>query len=115
MDSSRQEVRSAFITGAARGIGAAFARRLATDKAVLWLVDKDSEALTALAEELRTAGAVVELIIADLSSPGGQDLIVSALTEQKQLDLLINNAGFGKPDLFHEQPEESSWKCCICT
>jgi short-subunit dehydrogenase len=105
MSRNNREIRSAFVTGAAHGIGAAFARRLAATRTALQLIDKDGDALMALADELRAGGAVVEPIVADLSSAVGQDLVVSALAEQAQLDLLINNAGFGRPELFHVQAE----------
>ncbi|HEX2678851.1 MAG TPA: SDR family NAD(P)-dependent oxidoreductase, partial [Polyangiales bacterium] len=50
-----------YVTGAARGIGAAVARRFAAEGAVLYLVDREAEPLAALAKELSAAHEVVEL------------------------------------------------------
>lgn len=102
MTSTRPAIKSALITGAASGIGAAFARRLAAQQVRLWLVDKQGEALTALADELNAAhGSDVNPIRADLRDPADQETIVKTIESLRELDLLINNAGFGSPASFH--------------
>ena len=107
MTSNNLKIESAFITGAAHGIGAAFARKLAAENARLWLVDKEHDALMALTEELRTRGATaVEPIVANLANSTDQDSLVDILRNLTHLDLLINNAGFGKPGSFHDQLPE---------
>lgn len=81
--------RTALITGAARGIGAACARRLAGDGAKLVLVDVDGPGVETLAAEL---GQVA--VRADVTKP---DDIARMLDEPYRrwgrLDVLFNNAG----------------------
>ena len=56
------------ITGAASGIGAAFARRLAAEGMALALVDRDAAGLAALAQELRAStGVSVDVLAGDLT------------------------------------------------
>jgi short-subunit dehydrogenase/thioester reductase-like protein len=79
------------ITGAAGGIGEAFARRLAADGRQLLLVDKDEEALLTLAQELG-----VEHLACDLSDPASPGAVRAHVDRLDQpVYGLINNAGFG--------------------
>ena len=74
--------RRAVVTGAASGIGAACARRLATAGAQVILLDRDAEGVRALAAEL---GATA--VVADLADPGW----VTGL--DRDVDIVVNNAG----------------------
>jgi short-subunit dehydrogenase len=107
MPSAAPSFDTALITGAASGIGAAFARNLAARRARLLLVDKDSERLAGAAASLRVEhGVKIETLDADLSQTAGQDAVVDLIARHRDLDLLINNAGFAVPGLIHELPEE---------
>jgi short-subunit dehydrogenase len=90
------------ITGAAGGIGACVARRLAAARAKLLLTDVNAQGLEKLAESLRLAGADVVTVVADVTKDAGR----SALTARARavgVDVLINVAGVNPFGLLAEQ------------
>ncbi len=91
----------ALVTGASSGIGAAFATGLARDGYDLTIVARTRDRLEALAQRLRAQGGAVEVLVADLSAPGGVDATAAAITAAP-LALLVNNAGFGTVGPFAE-------------
>jgi uncharacterized protein len=92
----------ALVTGASRGLGRCFARTLAARQQNLVLVARSGEKLEALRRELQTAyGIQVESIPFDLSQTGAGQQLADELTRRElQIDLLVNNAGFGDQGRF---------------
>ncbi len=89
--------KTALITGASTGIGAAFAKALAAAGSHLILVARSEEKLRTLANQLAEQYAIrAEVISADLSRVGAAHAVFEE-TQQRGLsiDILINNAGFG--------------------
>jgi short-subunit dehydrogenase len=86
---------TALVTGATSGIGAAFARRFAVDGHGLVIVARDAERLATTAQTLHAAhGVAVETIVADLSTPEGQERVAARAAEpDRPIDVLVNNAG----------------------
>lgn len=84
-------MRTGIVTGAARGIGAAIARRLASDLDHLVLVDLAPE-LADTADEIAAVGTTVSPIQVDLTSDAGIHAVVGAVGANS-LDSLVNNAG----------------------
>ena len=97
--------RTTLITGASAGIGEAFARLLASRGDNLILTARRIDRLQSLADELKQAyGTELVIIAVDLAKPDGASTLFSE-TEKRGLvvDLLINNAGFGKHGWFWDQ------------
>ncbi len=89
-------LRTALITGASAGLGAEFARQLAAAGTGLVLVARRLDRLEELARDLRARhGLAVEVLRADLSTEEGLAEAERAVSGRGDLDLLVNNAGFG--------------------
>lgn len=89
--------KTALITGASSGIGAAFARTLAAQGTHLLLVARSEDKLRDLATTLATQHTIrADVLTADLSRPdAGQELFAATQHLGLPIDILINNAGFG--------------------
>lgn len=96
--------RLALVTGASAGIGAAFAHSLARRGYDLALTARRGPRLEALAAELRAAhGVNVLTVAADLARPEAPKALLGAIADQgRQVDALINNAGYGLPGVYAE-------------
>ncbi len=84
----------ALITGGTGGIGAAFARQLASEGHSLTLVARTKNHLEQLARDLRAAyGVEVEVLTADLSREESLRIVEERITSDPTLTLLVNCAG----------------------
>jgi short-subunit dehydrogenase len=85
------------ITGASSGIGAAFARRLAALGRNVFLVARSEDRLITLCNELgRISGIRAQYLATDLSkSDSALNLVGETKKRGLNIDMLINNAGFG--------------------
>jgi short-subunit dehydrogenase len=92
----------ALVTGAARGIGRAFAAHLAADGFDLLLVDREGDETIALAEELGAEhGIDARSLICDLTEPGLSEK-AQEWAEAYEIGLLVNNAGISLLDPFFD-------------
>jgi uncharacterized protein len=94
---SRYPFESALVTGASSGIGAEIARLLGEAGVPTVVVARRADKLQELAD--RYDG--VEVLAADLGTEEGRDATVECI-ESQEIDLVVNNAGFGTGGRFHE-------------
>lgn len=91
MEMNRQRI---ILTGAAGGMGALLAQRLASLGARLLLVDINAEAVESVCETIREQGGEAHPVAADLSTIAGCDSVeAEALRTLGGIDILINLAG----------------------
>ena len=92
------------VTGASGGIGKAIAIELSSNGADLCLTGRNKSELESLQKVI---GGNCEIIISDLSkSEGIDELANSAQEKMGQIDILINNAGITRDNLFMRMSEE---------
>ncbi|MBV1854997.1 3-oxoacyl-ACP reductase FabG [Catellatospora tritici] len=104
--------RVAVVTGAAQGIGAATARRLAAEGAKVAVVDLSGERAEATAAEIGAGAIGVACDVTD-------EAAVRAMTERVvetfgRLDILVNNAGITRDDLLFKM-SYTDWNAVLQT
>ncbi|MEM1283694.1 MAG: SDR family oxidoreductase [Chlamydiota bacterium] len=101
--------KTALITGGSSGIGLELAKIHARGGGDLILVARRGDRLEKLKDELikENPNLTVTLILQDLSEHGAAEKVYMAVKEYGlEVDYLINNAGYGGHDFFHER----SWE-----
>lgn len=96
--------KTACITGATSGIGAAFAKKFAEQGFDLIITGRRKEIIESLSTNLSNEYKVnVKVIIAELSDDERLGLLTKTVKETKNIEILVNNAGFNKESYFHEE------------
>ncbi|MBI2815601.1 MAG: glucose 1-dehydrogenase [Acidobacteria bacterium] len=109
-----QEAKSAIVTGAGRGIGRAIALKLAQSSykrvAVFDILGDNAQAVT---KEIEALGGEAIAVAVDLTKcQQVQNGVAEVVAKFGQIDLLVNNAGWDKLELFLDS-EEATWEKVI--
>ncbi|AZQ32491.1 SDR family oxidoreductase [Streptomyces cyaneochromogenes] len=108
-DTTRFAGYAVLVTGAARGIGAATARRLAEEGARVLVTDRDGPEAEKTASALRDVGLTAEARACDVADRDSVETAVAHAVEAfGSLDVLVNSAASCTPDppLFEDFPDE---------
>ncbi len=100
------EGRVMVVTGAGSGIGRALALAAAQKGWRLLLIERQRERLEAVQAQIRSAGGVAEIVVADVcSAETPQRIVDTALRSFARIDVVVNNAGHGAPGRLLEQSD----------
>ncbi|WP_440996637.1 glucose 1-dehydrogenase [Arhodomonas sp. SL1] len=105
----------AIVTGGARGIGRAIARRLLDDGSRVVIADLDTTAAEVTARELAEHGEVAHLIVDVGDEPAVGRLLDTVVHRFGRLDALVNNAGHGAPERPIAEQDAADWHRVIAT
>ncbi len=93
--------RTAIVTGAARGIGAAVARRLAADGFTVAVLDLEAGACDAVVREIEAAGGRAMTLVADIAVEAEVDAAAKRCAQEMGAPVvLVNNAGIIRDNLL---------------
>jgi 3-oxoacyl-[acyl-carrier protein] reductase len=103
----------ALVTGAASGIGAATAKRFASEGAAVACLDVNADGLAKTVEEIKGSGGKAIHVICDVSKKADVDAaFAKTLAELGAVHIVINNAGITK-DRTARKLAEDAWDAVI--
>lgn len=106
--------KTALVTGASRGIGAAIALRLAETGCKVLCAARSVDGVRATVDQLAAAGGSGEAVALDISAADVRERAKQLLERAEKIDILVNNAGITDDDLFIRMKPEA-WETVIQT
>lgn len=107
--------KTAIVTGASRGIGAAIARRLCEAGANVVACSRSADAVRQVADTLQSEGYTVHAMAADISEKTDVEALMEKTTaEFSQIDILVNNAGITR-DMLLMRLKDEDWHAVLQT
>lgn len=101
------ETRTAIVTGAAQGIGAATAQRLAADGLQVAVLDLDADRTQPVVDAITAAGGTALAVGADVSDPASVDAAVAKVADELGAPtVIVNNAGIIRDNLLFKMTVE---------
>ena len=108
---NRFKDRICVVTGAAKGIGEATARRLAAEGGAVMVLDLKEAEAQAVADHIVTAGGFAEAYACDVSDEAAVRTAFTQIEQQHgRVDVLVNNAGIGGPTGPIEDVALADWR-----
>ncbi|MBN2299388.1 MAG: SDR family NAD(P)-dependent oxidoreductase [Deltaproteobacteria bacterium] len=99
----------AIVTGGAMGFGFCICKRLVREGVEVTIWDLNEEAMAKAKQELESMGGKIYTYKCDVSDRKRvEELCAQAKKDMGRVDILINNAGFFRPGVFHERPVEEA-------
>ena len=109
------EGKTAIVTGASRGIGAAIAHRLCEVGANVVICSRSTESVSQTANVLKDNGYTVHAMAADISQKADVEALIEETLEKfSQIDILVNNAGITR-DMLLMRLKDEDWDAVIQT
>ncbi len=93
MNPFRLDGKNAVVTGGGSGIGKSIAERFAEAGASVCILDVDPAAAQAVAQKIKSAGAIARSYRCDVADHAGVKLVFDEVVRDGHVDILVNNAG----------------------
>ena len=107
--------KTAIVTGASRGIGAAIAHRLCETGANVVICSRSADTIAQVADTLQDKGYAVHAMVADISQKADVEaLIEKTIAQFSQIDILVNNAGITR-DMLLMRLKDEDWEAVLQT